>query len=121
MKEIIMSTKIITHKGKKILYADHRGLKGEQVVDSMKEGTTVFVDSKEKMAILAIMAGVTMTKDVLDEAKREEPLIKANVTKQAVLINSPLQEAMLNLYNMFTGRPARAFTSEEAAKDWLVS
>jgi hypothetical protein len=117
-----MGTQIITHKGKKIVYTDQRGCKGAELITNLDVGFKLVVESPEKVAVLANLTGVTVNKEFMEATKKWEPVVKPKITRQAVLITgSPMQEVLLNMYNMFTGREVRAFSSEEKAKDWLVS
>lgn len=113
---------IITYKGKRIYYFDHRGLSGQAAIDSVKGANEMLHDSPSSgLLTLADFTDAYADKAVMDYLKSEETKrVTAKVSKAAVLGISGLKKVLLNAYNLAAGVPAKAFDTEEAAKEYLV-
>lgn len=116
-----MGVQWITHQGKQILYTDHRGLDKAQLLANGEKATVIVEQSAGQVLALVNFSGIMAQREILDTTKQWGRRIAPKILKQAVVIDGTLQEALVNLYNTATRQQARAFTSEEAAKDWLVS
>ena len=113
---------IITYKGKEILYFDHSGLGEDDLFNNVKAAFRIEDEYKGK-DILAIANWVdtTMTKETMDYVKSDEVVrINKKIKKTALLGFTGIKKIFLNVYNKLTGDKAKAFNTEEEAKEWLV-
>jgi hypothetical protein len=116
-----MSVQWITYKGKKILYSDWRGLSGAQLVANEELLSQTLQKEPGKVLVLDNFFGVMAGRDFIAVLVKWAPRLAPYVDREAVVINGGLADALLNLYNMTTGREVRPFPDEEQAKKWLVS
>jgi hypothetical protein len=113
---------IINHKGREILYYDHRGLGGRALLDNIRlamrttrdyTGRPVlslsnFTDVKPERAALSIIDSDDMT------------AVQQRVDRGAVVgLNGQLVK-FLDLHNKVAGVKYRHFASEEEAKEFLI-
>jgi hypothetical protein len=111
----------ITYKGKEILYLDYRGLKLEQIIQSIDEAVEESLKSNRPICMLINITGVYAVPEFMEKSKEAGKKTKNIVKKQAMVgINSTAKEILLNAYNYFTGSNTKAFDDEESAKEWLV-
>lgn len=112
-------TEWIEHKGKRILLVDHPGLSEAQYVEAMEEMKQEILKEKAGALVLVNVAGIEMTKAVVDKSKEV-----VNATKKAGIPDRPnvvvgltgLQKAVAQLF----GRGVHFLDTVEQAKEFLV-
>lgn len=112
----------INYKGKKVLYGDHTGLSGKNLVDNVIALTKKVIVSNEKpVLVLSNFSDSYASKELMDYLHSEESKLSANMSKVAVVGIVGIKKLLLNSYNQITRGNTKAFDTEEQAKEWLVS
>jgi methanogenic corrinoid protein MtbC1 len=112
-------TEWIEHKGKRILFVNHPGLSEAQYIEAMEEMKQEILKEKAGALVLVNVAGIDMTKAVVDKSKEV-----VNATKKAgipdranvVVGLTGLQKAVAQLF----GRGVHFVETVEQAKELLV-
>lgn len=120
-KTKLVNHRWIRHRGKRILYADYRGLKGETVVQGAEELTYAIVMSPKKVLLLYNLG---LADRVIDSAamtrlKQLSVVCESRIRKFAILGTEGLMSVLLNAREEFSGSSFRLFSKEAAAMDWL--
>jgi hypothetical protein len=112
----------IIHKGKKILYADYKGLKtDEELIANLQLEAKFMKESPEKVLSLADYTGVEGNKRVMAELKRlGKEVLKEKTEKSAVLGVTGLKAVLLIAYNTITRDKVVPFGTEQEALDYLT-
>ena len=116
-----MKSHWMTHKGKKVFYADY----SNQTVDGLRkeaeEVAPVLCGMPLSSAlVLADVRGTFGTREVMDILKKLTSKTQPHVYKRAVVGVSGVQTVLLKALNKFTGRETVPFNTIEKALDWLV-
>jgi len=115
-----MGHKWIEHRGKRILYVDHCGLRGESLSKAVEEVTRVVVASPTKVLVLYNFVGAVADPGVMATMKEQGRIIEPNTAKSAALGITGVRSVLLRAYAAFTGSSPTPFEDEAAALDWLV-
>ena len=114
-----MSVEWIEHKGKRILRVDLRGLREEQVIETVELEAKMIAESPTKVLILPNVEGASIS--TLEQVKRlGKDIIAPKTLKSATLGVTGLKDILLRAYNAFTGSSAHPFKTEAEALEWLV-
>ena len=111
----------ITHKGKRILFSDYSGLKGEEYIAAIEALKQELVRQPAGSIVLTLndVTGSVASHPVvkkgqeLEEAKNQRGVI----TFAAMVGLTGMKAALIQ----FVNRDAHVFASHEEAKDWLVA
>ena len=114
--------RIIKHNEKEIYYHDHRGLSGDELMENIKNGVTLLKDSNSHEILdLADFRDVFINEEILNFFKSDEQKkIQEKVKKTATLGVVGIKKIFFNLYNKISSKQAKAFTSEDEARKWLI-
>lgn len=112
-------TEWIQHKSKRILLVNRPGLSEAEYIEAMEEMKQEILKEKAGALVLVNVAGIDMTKAVVDKSKEV-----VNATKKAGIPDRPnvvvgltgLQKAVAQLF----GRGVHFVDTVEEAKEWLV-
>ncbi len=116
-----MSIKLIEYKGKKIFYADYRGLSGQELIKSMNEANQDVIKHKHEL-FLADFREASISNEVMEFLKgKEAKEATSYFKKQAILGISGIKKFAVNAYNTITQSNMRIFNEENEAKEYLVS
>lgn len=111
----------IEYQGKKILYADHRGLKNEDALLANVDLQAQYVRaSSEKVLMLADFRNTYIGSKFLERAKSYGTRHESKLAKHAMIGITGIKRILLNAYILFTGDPVKTFDDEESAKKYLV-
>jgi hypothetical protein len=112
----------ITHKGKKILYADYKGLKtDEELIANLHLEAKFMKESPTKVLSLADYTGIEGNKRVMAELKKlGKEILKEKTEKSAVLGVTGLKAVLLIAYNTITRDKVVPFNTEQEALDYLA-
>lgn len=124
-----MSLEWIEHKGKKILYANCKGLSSEQVLQIIEKAFQIIHDYPGKLFILINEQGICLNQAIQSRMKeltiqaRERSKASGNlkVQKTAIVGLDAFKSLLLHGYNTVTHQNIVPFKTEEEAKEWLVS
>ena len=114
--------KWINFKGKDILCDDYTNLQGDEFVETIKTLTDHVMNVGKKDILLLLDLNNSYTNKPVVSAfteagKRVRPVVK----KTAVLGITGVKKVLLNAVNRLTSIDANPFSTEEEAKEWLVS
>ena len=114
--------KWINYKGKDILCDDYTNLQGDEFVEIIKTLTDhVMKVGKKDILLLLDLNNSYTNKPVVsaftEAGKRVRPVVK----KTAVLGITGVKKVLLNAVNKLSSIDANPFSSEEEAKEWLIS
>jgi hypothetical protein len=117
-----MPVKWMDHKGKKILYADYRGLKPEQIDSLARETDAKLAASPMKVLFLTNIEGaVVTTETMLNVKKSAGSVLRDKVEKIAVVGVTGVKKVFFDAFVIALGKTnARSFRTEKEALDWMV-
>ena len=117
-----MPVEWIDHKGKRILYADYRGLKPEQVDSLARETDAKLAASPVKVLFLSNIEGAIVTTETMLNVKRSAAsMLREKVEKIAVVGVTGVKKVFFDAFVKALGKTnARSFRTEKEALDWLV-
>ena len=114
--------KWIPHKGKEILYEDYTNLTGEQIARLVPAITKITEDNDYKDILLLIdLSNSFANKDATNAFGESGKISKGRLKKTAVLGITGVKKVLLNFVNRVSKVDAKPFSSEEEAKEWLIS
>lgn len=119
-----MKSTWITHKGKKIFYADYSDF-GKDFIKLKAEviyvNSIMVLEPKESVLLLVNVNGTTGTSEITFYLKDAAIKVKTHVRKAAVIGVSGVRLALLRSVSYLSGMDIKPFDDIETAKDWLVS
>ncbi len=117
-------TEWITHRGKRILFMDYRGLSGNDLIRQIKENETDLVGLGEAGALdqlhLLNVEGGFATREIVAAFKEAGVNLRPYITATALVGLSKMQKRLMTVYNKLAVKVAKPFDTLEEAKDWLV-
>ena len=117
-----MSTRWITHEGKRIIYTDFRDCKSEAEMNAVFEKAVEMVMAEaEPVLTLNNFDGVLVPPDFLHKLRVRGAEYSHKVKAKAVLGVTGMKKTLINTYSVLTGIDARAFGTEAEALDYLAS
>ena len=112
----------IKYNEKEILYTDYKNLDGEEFVKIIKVLTEDLLGmGKKDLLLLLDLQGSYANKEIVNEFITAGKLSNPIVKKTAVLGITGVKKVFLNVVNKFTDVGANPFSTEEEAKEWLIS
>jgi hypothetical protein len=117
-----MPVQWIEYKGKKILFADYRGLKSEDLMlQNLKEEGEFYKSSNSKILSLSDFRDTYISKEFMDKVKQLGKEHKEKTAKSAVLGITGIKNIFINVYTAFTGESLKCFNDEISAKEYLIN
>jgi hypothetical protein len=121
MEKGTMKSHWMTHKGKKVFYADYSHMKPEELKAEVAAVEPVLCSMpKDSVLSLADVRGTYGTHEAMETLKGITSKTKSHVHKRAVIGISGVQKILLKAINQFTGQETVPFDSVDKALDWLV-
>jgi hypothetical protein len=113
----------IIHEGKEILHFNYVGLRGEELLNTIKTATRIMLEaSGSELLVLADFTDTYVDNEIMGYLQGEESKrASQNAKKIAAVGITGLKKLFMNMYNIATRANARAFNTVEAAKRYLVS
>lgn len=109
--------------GKKVLFLDFKGLKGDHLLEAIAEVELFFKKTPpDKSKLLLLLTDVTKTvidTKVMGRFKEMNNGITGYDFKSAVVGVTATKKALLNTMNFIMGKTMQAFDSQEKALEWL--
>jgi hypothetical protein len=117
-----MPVKWMDHKGKRILYADYRGLKPEQIDSLARETDANLAASPVKVLFLTNIEGAIVTIETMRNVKKSAgSVLRDKVEKIAVVGVTGVKKVFFDAFVTALGKTnARSFRTEKEALEWLV-
>lgn len=112
---------VINYKGKEISYIDYRGMKLEQILQTIDEAVNDTLNANKSRALLTNISGAFLVPEFMEKSKEGTKKTRHLTLKSAVVGITGAKKILLNSYNMFTKANMKAFDNEESAKEWLIS
>jgi hypothetical protein len=120
-----MGTKWVEYKGKKILYQDYRGIKGQEVMDALELAGRLMMECPTKVLSLSNVEDMAITSEFMARSKElGKQVFDLKTSKSAIIGVKGLKRIFYEAYIRFlnnSNKQMGAFDTEEAAMDWLVS
>ncbi|MFO7658682.1 MAG: hypothetical protein R6W78_16605 [Bacteroidales bacterium] len=111
----------IDYKGHKILYADYRGLKSEDLMlKNLEKEAEFYRNCQFKVLSLNDYRDTFASKNFMSKITELGKEFKDRHLKSAVLGISGVKGILLNGYASLTGQPLRTFDDEVSAKEYLI-
>ncbi len=112
----------VNHKGTDILYEDYTNLRGVEIAELVPAITQITIkEDYTNILLLLNLNNSFANKDALDAFGASGKISKDRLTKTAVLGITGVKKILLNVVNRIANLGAKAFNTEEEAKDWLIS
>jgi len=123
MNEIIQKRfKWVEYKGAEILLNDYSNLTGENFIETLQVLTEHFLKQEKKDILLLLdVRNSYSNKEIIEALNKASKRIKPFVKKSAVIGVTGVKKILLNVINKVSSLGANPFSSEEDAKEWLVS
>jgi len=123
MNEIIEKRfKWVEYKGAEILLNDYSNLTGENFIETLQVLTEHFLKQEKKDILLLLdVRNSYSNKEIIEALNKASKRIKPFVKKSAVIGVTGVKKILLNVINKVSSLGANPFSSEEDAKEWLVS
>lgn len=118
-----MPVSFITYKDKEILYVDLRESKSEKrSLELLEETVKIYQDSPGDLLVLTNADGAFINPKVMEETKKyAKELFSKKAKKRAMIGIKGLKKLAFNGYAKISGNNIRLFTTEDEAKEYLVS
>ena len=112
----------ILHKSKTILLFDYEGLRGEELLLTIKKATQRMLDAQPgELLVLANFTNTYLNDEIIGYlTSSESKTASKNAKKLAVVGVTGLKKLFFNIYNSISSTQAKACATIEAAKDYLV-
>ncbi len=117
-----MSAEWITHRGKRVLYGDCKGLSEEEMLAVIEKMAEMALESGESEVLTLLdLEGAFGTPHFMSEAKRIGNRTMHLIKKGAFITDvSVTKKILFQTYNALTGGKRKLFQPGENALDWLV-
>jgi hypothetical protein len=116
-----MKANFISHKSKRILYVDYRGLNTSEMLDQLEYESNLILKEAEPVLYLANFENTVVASDFMNRANELGKKTEKKTAKSAVVGVSGMKKVLMNTYSLFTGSKMKAFNTEEEAKDYLTA
>lgn len=121
-----MGVEWIEHKGKRILFTDHRGQGPDRMIENAERAAQLVreVPPPEMILFLTDFEGALVTAAVMARLKNLGKDVWEPRTEKLALIGIyGFRHILVTAYNRFTGasKNQKLFDNREEALDWLVS
>ena len=113
----------IIYKDKEILFFDHVGLLDDDLLNNIKKGTNMILDSKNNdLLCIGDFTGTFLNSEIMAYLKSSDNKIAMKkVKKMAVIGITGLKKLFLKVFNSVTRSGARPLDNLDAAKEYVVS
>jgi hypothetical protein len=114
------SVKKITYKDKEIIYFDFQECSEDEMIQLLDQGQKIILRDNQKTLRLANIERAYATKKFMGRANEFGKATKHLTQKAALVGIVGAKKVLFKAYNFIIGEAARAFDTEEEAKEWLV-
>ena len=117
--------KLITHKGKQIVFADYSSYRHKEerpdIIATLDE-LKAYVATQPEQSVLALsdVTNIYLEKELSDKFTEMVEHNKPYIKRSAVIGVTGFKKSIHNIMMALTGRVVKIFNDLEAAKDWLV-
>jgi hypothetical protein len=121
-----MPAEWIDHKGKRILFVDHRDCSPSEMINDLDLAARMVLEMppENKVRVLINIEGATIDTAVMARLKKIGKEVFGPVTeKEAIVGIHGIRNILLSTYNRVTGtgKTQKLFDSQEEALEWLAS
>jgi hypothetical protein len=118
-----MNPEFIEYKGKKILYVNYQGIKEtETAISILHKAVEIERKSDGNLLLLQNYNETFGSQEFMTEIKKLGKEVSDKVKKNALIGISGIKKILLGAYTAFSGeRNIKTFSTEEEAKEWLIS
>ena len=113
--------RFVTHQGKQILLVDYTNCMRQTLLDILKERERiVLAQPPGSVLTLVDVTGVQVSKDVVEEVKKNAVRERDRVKRAAVVGAESVPKVLFDSVGTFAVRDYHTFPTREAALEWLV-
>lgn len=111
----------ITYGGKRIFYTDYRGLETDEEIEAFIDEIVRFQLRVNRPSLqLTNIEGAYFTPQIMKRVEKAMGEVNHLIIKDAIVGVRGIKRVLFQFYNTVIGGKARAFKTEEEAKEWLV-
>lgn len=119
------TAKIVQHKGVEILISDYSGLKGQQLIDAMKDNTKIFaprVIGRRDCVVVSLLKDCLLNEDSLQYTIKMQKAMDGTFIANALVGLNPIQKAAIEITGALKklSFEHKFFDSQEEAMDWAA-
>ena len=115
---------VINYKGTEIAYIDYRGLKLEQMLQTLDDAVEIAIKRSQEghppRPLLTNITGAFAVPEFMEKVKEAGKKTKHLTSKSAIVGITGAKKILLQAYNLFTKLNTKIFDDEELAKEWLI-
>ncbi len=119
------TARIVQHKGVEILISDYSGLKGQELMEAMKNNTKIFapmVTGRRDCVIVSLLNDCLLNEDTLQYTMKMQKAMDGTFVANALVGLSPIQKAAVEITGALKklSFEHKFFDSQEEAMDWAA-
>ncbi|NJO88512.1 MAG: STAS/SEC14 domain-containing protein [Chloroflexia bacterium] len=115
---------VINYKGKEIAYIDYRGLKLEQMLQTLNNAVETAIKRSQEghppRPLLINISDAYAVPEFMEKSKEAGKKTRHLTSKSAIVGITGAKKILLQAYNLFTRINTKVFDDEESAKEWLI-
>lgn len=116
-----MKVKWIEKNGKRILYADYRGLTTKEMIQQLEQEAQIMLNENKKVLYLGNFQDTIIEKEFMARANELGKKIEPLNEKSAIVGVKGMKKVILNTYNLLTRGNIKTFDSEDEAFAYLMN
>jgi len=119
------TAKIVQHKGVEILISDYSGLKGQELIEAMKDNTKLFtprVIGRRDCVVVSLLKDCLLNEDSLQYTIKMQKAMDGAFIASALVGLNPIQKSAIEITGALKklSFASKFFDSQEEAMDWIA-
>ena len=116
-----MPFSVISHNNKEVLFINHRGLGGDDLLSSFRDVNKFMLEQKKKFRSVADFTDTTMSKELNEYLKSDETKEVSQYTQILALVGiTGIKKMASRIYGLLTGVKQNIFDTIEEALDFVT-
>jgi predicted flavoprotein YhiN len=116
-----MAFSVINHNNKEVLFVDHRGLSGDELLKSFKAVNKFLKESKKEFVTVSDFTDTTVSSEFNEYLKSEENKEVAKYHRKLAVVGiTGIKKMLLGIYNTLTGAKGKMFDTVEQALEYVT-
>lgn len=114
-----MGASVIEYKGKKIIYADYRGLTDkEEMIKVLDQGLALHKANPDSIGVITNFTDTYLSQDFVEKIKQDTKGISGKI---ALIGITGVKKILINAINKVVQANTKIHDDEISAKEWLIS